>query len=63
MAVLTLSEDHHNRIGIEIEEALSALEDVETILTNRTIDTNTLKDELEIIANACSNIHKLTEGI
>lgn len=63
MATITLTEEQHGDIQRQLDEAREALENAETVLANRTIDTDELEQDLQAVANACSNIHKLTGGI
>lgn len=63
MVTITLTEEQHGDIQLSLDEAREALENAETVLANRTIDTDELEQDLMGVTNACSNIHKLTGGM
>ena len=63
MTTITLTIEQHEDIQRQLDEAHEALENAETVLANRTIDTDELEQDLQDIAGACSNIRKLAGGI
>ena len=63
MATITLTGEQHEQCMHELEAAREALENAETVLVNRIIDTDELIGDLQDVANACSNCHKVVGDI
>jgi len=59
MATITLTEEQHGEAVNYLEQAREALENAETLLANRTIDTDELIQDLQEVAQQCSNCHKV----